>query len=173
MRQMPTRLRTPEVDPLRPRHFLDRSESAPLRDRLIAELEALQSGEEAATWAQRSLPAKNTLTTEDAPLVEAAFAVRVALFNDREPAVDRAEGPLAQPKGLPGQILDHAQSPAAIHDLNTVTIPTRRHRLTAKTTRVRDKAHRRFVSAQPCVVCGRHPCDPHHLRCSACGTRPI
>jgi hypothetical protein len=30
--------------------------------------------------------------------------------------------------------------------------------------RVRDKAHRKFVSAQACLVCGRQPSDPHHLR---------
>jgi len=32
--------------------------------------------------------------------------------------------------------------------------------------RYRDKAHLRFVAAQPCLVCGRKPCDPHHLRFS-------
>ena len=36
--------------------------------------------------------------------------------------------------------------------------------LSAKTTRLRDKDHREFVAAQPCVVCGRTPADPHHLR---------
>jgi DNA recombination protein Rad52 len=30
--------------------------------------------------------------------------------------------------------------------------------------RLRDKAHLRHVASQPCLVCGRHPCDPHHLR---------
>ena len=30
--------------------------------------------------------------------------------------------------------------------------------------RLRDKAHLRFVASQPCLVCGRQPCDPHHLR---------
>ena len=30
--------------------------------------------------------------------------------------------------------------------------------------RRRDKSHLRFVAAQPCLVCGRHPSDPHHLR---------
>jgi hypothetical protein len=29
---------------------------------------------------------------------------------------------------------------------------------------VRDKAHVRFVSKQPCLVCGRQPADAHHLR---------
>src|SRR5436190_15176381 len=30
--------------------------------------------------------------------------------------------------------------------------------------RLRDKQHLRFVANQPCLVCGREPCDPHHLR---------
>jgi hypothetical protein len=30
--------------------------------------------------------------------------------------------------------------------------------------RFRDKAHIKFVASQPCLVCGRKPCDPHHLR---------
>jgi hypothetical protein len=30
--------------------------------------------------------------------------------------------------------------------------------------RYRNKAHVRFVAAQPCVVCGRQPSDPHHIR---------
>jgi hypothetical protein len=34
----------------------------------------------------------------------------------------------------------------------------------AEPKRLRDKAHLRFVAAQPCLVCGRQPCDPHHLR---------
>ena len=40
----------------------------------------------------------------------------------------------------------------------------RRGRVAAKTIRLRDKEHRRFVSTQPCVVCGRSPADAHHLR---------
>ena len=30
--------------------------------------------------------------------------------------------------------------------------------------RLRDKAHLKFVALQPCLVCGRQPSDPHHLR---------
>jgi hypothetical protein len=30
--------------------------------------------------------------------------------------------------------------------------------------RRRDKSHLRFVASQSCLVCGRHPSDPHHLR---------
>jgi hypothetical protein len=30
--------------------------------------------------------------------------------------------------------------------------------------RIRDRDHVRFVAQQSCLVCGRKPCDPHHLR---------
>ena len=32
-----------------------------------------------------------------------------------------------------------------------------------KTVRLRDKQHRKFVTRQPCLVCGRVPSDSHHL----------
>src|ERR1700722_16613631 len=47
----------------------------------------------------------------------------------------------------------HARGPAIV-----------RGPVAAKTVRLRDKEHRRFVSAQPCLVCGRTPTDAHHLR---------
>ena len=34
----------------------------------------------------------------------------------------------------------------------------------AEPKRLRDKAHLKFVTSQPCLICGRQPCDPHHLR---------
>jgi Rad52/22 family double-strand break repair protein len=34
----------------------------------------------------------------------------------------------------------------------------------AEPKRLRDKAHLKFVASQPCLVCGRQPSDPHHLR---------
>jgi hypothetical protein len=30
--------------------------------------------------------------------------------------------------------------------------------------RLRDKAHLKFVASQPCLICGKQPSDPHHLR---------
>jgi Rad52/22 family double-strand break repair protein len=34
----------------------------------------------------------------------------------------------------------------------------------AEPKRLRDKAHLKFVASQPCLICGREPSDPHHLR---------
>ena len=30
--------------------------------------------------------------------------------------------------------------------------------------RIRDRDHVRYVAKQPCLICGRQPCDAHHLR---------
>jgi hypothetical protein len=50
--------------------------SAALRDRLLEELAGVDSDDEAARWAYRSLPHKNTLTAADAQAVEAGFVAR-------------------------------------------------------------------------------------------------
>jgi hypothetical protein len=62
---------------------------------------------------------------------------------------------IAQAKGLEAE-----QPPvAAIEEIGTG-----RPLSVGKTIRLRDKDHRKYVSKQPCVVCGRAPSDPHHLR---------
>ena len=40
----------------------------------------------------------------------------------------------------------------------------RRRPISAKTIRLRDKEHCKFVATQPCVVCGRTPTEAHHIR---------
>ena len=39
-----------------------------------------------------------------------------------------------------------------------------RRRVAAKTIRLRDKEHCKFVATQPCVVCGRAPREARHIR---------
>jgi hypothetical protein len=63
--------------------ILGSEQSAVLRERLLAELSGIASGEEAAMWAHRSLPEKNRLTTVDGHTVEQAFQAMIAAFNDR------------------------------------------------------------------------------------------
>jgi hypothetical protein len=41
-------------------------------------------------------------------------------------------------------------------DKSVLTIP--------EPKRLRDKGHLRFVASQACLICGRQPSDPHHLR---------
>jgi hypothetical protein len=58
--------------------------SAVLRDRLVAELEGLSSGDDAAVWAHRSLPEKNKLTPADAQHGAILLLLRLYL-GSREP----------------------------------------------------------------------------------------
>src|SRR5262249_11129758 len=61
-----------------PTRLLDLDASAALRDRLVAELNDLRSGEQAATWGLQALAAKNTLLPADARRVESSFQVQLA-----------------------------------------------------------------------------------------------
>jgi hypothetical protein len=126
--------------------------STQLRDRLLGELSDLQSSDEAANWAKRSLPAKNTLILADAQLVEDGFLIKIAALEEARPA-EPAEA--AQNRNPP---TTNTQESLPTGSRNG------RGRIAAKTIRLRDKDHRKFVSSQPCLVCGRSPADAHHLR---------
>jgi hypothetical protein len=104
------------------------------------------------------LPAKNTLTTDHAQSVEAAFQVKLTSLGDF--------GDLPGDAQMPGEGQPDYSEPAA--EKTSVALQevsgAGHGRVAAKTIRLRDKDHRKFVSRQPCVVCGRTPVDPHHLR---------
>jgi hypothetical protein len=60
-----------------------------------------------------------------------------------------------------------ADDVAAPIQLQTAAAPARidKSELTfGEPRRIRDKAHLKFVAAQPCLVCGRSPADAHHLK---------
>jgi len=145
---------------------LTSEQSAILRDRLLNQLAAIGSADEAASWAQRNLPAKNTLTATDAKIVEERFRDRISTIGDGQ-APDGTT-PAGTPDGLAPD-----PPPLAVPDKNlTSHKPSteakkrsrgRAARALGKTVRLRDKGHRRFVLRQPCLVCGRVPSDPHHL----------
>ncbi len=59
--------------PRQPKPVLAAEPSAALRDQLLAEIAGLNHSDDLALWAHRRLPAKNTLTAEDARAVEAAY----------------------------------------------------------------------------------------------------
>jgi ERF superfamily len=127
-------------------------ESATLRERLVAELSAINSADDATTWAHRNLPIKNSLTVEDAQIVEAQFKARLSTISDGV----TAERPL---NAGPDEVVVSA-SPLAT---DTHQKPSTVARALGKTVRLRDKDHRKFVTRQPCLVCGRVPSDSHHL----------
>ena len=126
---------------LSPSKSLGPEQSTALRDRLVAELKDLKSGEEAAHWAHRILGAKNSLPRADAEYVEQAFQATLTTF-----AGSNADEPTQQ----------QTKRRSVIIDKSILAIPAPR--------RVRDREHVKSVAKQPCLICGRIPTDAHHLR---------
>jgi hypothetical protein len=126
----------------------------------------VRSADQAAEWAQRTLPVKNMLTVGDARLVEQAFRSRMGAFDSAALGSEAASGPTAVTAGPPAELgaplgrrnkrVQSACSESAGIDKRALSIPEPR--------RLRDKAHVKFISKQPCLVCGRQPADAHHLR---------
>jgi hypothetical protein len=145
-----------------PKPVLAPDQSASLRDRLLAELGGLKSADEAATWAYRGLAAKNTLAAADAQAIEERFQVRLSAFGAGHPddgPSDTASVPSAERTDQPDA--GASETASATQGKSRAN---RGIRALGKTVRLRDKDHRKFVSRQPCLVCGRVPSDSHHLR---------
>jgi ribosomal protein L44E len=155
------------------RSFLGEQLSASLRESLIEQMAAINSADEAAAWARRSLPAKNTLTAADARMVEQRFQAKLAEIGDAgdagEAREESEEAAARLPHAVPAQSMVSADSADAVRSENAAAAAGKRSRSRTavgplrKTVRRRDKAHRKFVLRQPCLVCGRVPSDPHHL----------
>jgi hypothetical protein len=151
-----------------PRIVLATDQSEALRERLVAELSDLNSPDEAADWVQKNLPVKNTLTPADAETVEDSFRQRLATIEEGQVSATGASAsaiganaiviPCDEPNLAQGQGFDALEVAAP---QTTIVQP---RRVTAKTIRLRDKEHCRFVATQPCVVCGRTPAEAHHIR---------
>jgi hypothetical protein len=127
--------------------MLEPSASVALRDRLITELSAISSSEEAANWAHRVISLKNTLSAIDSGHVEQVFQSKLATFGTARFSAVAAETRADRRK--------KRREDSAI-DKGGLALPTPR--------RIRDREHVKSVSKQPCLICGRHPADAHHLR---------
>ena len=165
------------------RAALSAEDLAALRDRLVADIEDIRSADEGAEWVHKNFERKNTLSDRDAGLVEACFRVKLAAIEastsevEVQPAVALAvdpsietaaeKGPDENASGVVGGLLndDHAFENA---DPAPIILPVARRgryrRVVAKTIRLRDKLHCRYVTTQPCIVCGRIPSEAHHIR---------
>ena len=156
----PSRVR--KAYPTASKPILGSVQSAELRERLLAELSRLTSGEDAAIWAHRSLPEKNRLTAADAQTVELAFQARMAAFTTNVDEFDQRPARVERPEVSPGTLPDPSRvsgrkRPRAKRiDKSALALPEPR--------RIRDRDHVRYVAKQPCLICGRRPSDPHHLR---------
>jgi hypothetical protein len=145
--------------PRKAKPLLAAGPSAALCDQLVAEIRELADAEDLALWAHQKLPAKNSLTTDDARAVEAAYLAVLARNRDTDGA----------PAQIPGPSLDLTLN--GTEQGSAVDSPGDRQPLTSeklsplrKSIRRRNKAHLALVAAQPCLLCQRSPCDAHHLR---------
>jgi hypothetical protein len=128
--------------------------SASLQAELLREIQGLKSGDDAARWAQRRLAAKNQLSATDAQQVEEVFAAKLAVIPAQTEKTDD------ETTGLHDQGSAEKSSPTQI-DKSVLMLPELR--------RLRDRDHIRHVIKQPCLICGRQPSDPHHLRFAQSG----
>ena len=149
---------------------------------------------QAADWARKVLAAKNSLTAVDAGLVEAAFErdspywpqrpmqatsqaaiepataqpaaqtmpISAARSRSRVDAIGRSSTTADHPEAIPPSRVSGTPATAVQHrsargiDKSVLTI--------AEPRRYRSKEHLRFVATRACLICGRKPSDPHHLR---------
>jgi hypothetical protein len=139
--------------------ILEASQSAELRDKLIAEIAGVTSPEGAATWAKQALAAKNSLTATDAGLVESAFEGKLSNISSSDPASRGKED--ARTAGIDGG--QNVGVAAGVGPDRGISIDKSTLAIAAP-RRYRNREHLRFVMQQPCLVCGRKPSDPHHLR---------
>jgi hypothetical protein len=172
-----------------PSILLSSDDSITLRKRLIAELMGLTQSDALTHWAKRSLPLKNQLVPVDAQAVETSFAAKLAELNGDVSPLDTAQSGTFSAAG--GKIDPAAENggslPATKKRTATRQFNGRVSRAKAdgqdqagdgetsgaaalpiiplsKPLRVRHRDHLKFVSAQPCLACGRTPSDAHHLR---------
>jgi hypothetical protein len=108
-------------------------------------------------------------------MIEAAFRDRMKMLEPEaypeKPAVSDLAGP-------PAGIIDPAQVALPLNAAEVASgrgPPTDAEQPQSKPSaedqaqaerprRYRDKTHLRFVADHACIVCGRQPCEPHHLR---------
>ncbi|HYU45815.1 MAG TPA: ERF family protein [Terriglobales bacterium] len=147
------------------RTILEPETSAEVRDRLVREIVKLPSEEAAGQWASKVLPIKNTLISHDARLIETAFAFRISAFREvtSEPE-PRESGPGSTTKADPDPVKPHTQAVAS----DPQELSSRRIDQSVlpfgETRRLRDKDHLKYVASRACVICGRQPSEPHHVR---------
>ena len=128
-------------------------DSAALCKQLLGELTQLTSAEQAAGWAQRTLPTKDRLTQADAHRLELGFALVLSRFDDAKAI-----------KTVQGQTCAGTSVAPGAADARTAQASPGKRPVAPKSIRLRDPEHRKFVARQPCLICGRQPCDAHHLR---------
>jgi hypothetical protein len=168
-------------------------QSAERRDQLVDQIQGWVSLETLQAKSIDLLKAKNCLQSADAKAIETAFQLKMAaleataIANDAAPSnatkaesqlvkVSRScvEAPRRKPRGTAEPVAHNDPESARTTRMAARKTPNGKsvfHIAIDKSLltigeprRHRDKAHLRFVASQPCLICGRSPSDPHHLR---------
>jgi hypothetical protein len=172
----PAANRNESRNPRTSKPFLDASVSASVRDRLVSEVSRLEAADSVVEWASRNLDAKNSLLATDAVSVDDAFHNRMRVLQPEVYPPPKAPVlPSDAPESSPDPELAESAQPASLEagpqdQKRTKPNPSAlRFELagsgpSVKPHRARDKDHLRFICKQPCTVCGRTPCEAHHLR---------
>ena len=111
------------------------------------EIEQLEDSEALASWAQQALPLKNQLSKADAQAVEEAFSAKMSRLGNLQSAAPKDQ----KENGYGNQSFE---IDAGKQTVNVICKPVRE----------RDREHLKFVASQPCLICGRAPSDPHHIK---------
>jgi hypothetical protein len=115
---------------------------------LLQEIDGIASADLAEAWAREALATKKHLVVADATRVEEAFEQKVAALAPSE--VSGATRPEALGGPSTGSLDQSTLDESAL--------------AISKPRRYRNKEHLRYVARQACLICGRQPSDPHHLR---------
>jgi hypothetical protein len=133
---------------------LNPERSAALREKMLTELGKITSADLTAAWARAALIAKNSLSAADANLVENAFERRLSELASSDSAAHSNDGSSVLQEAVTPENTEADRAKAIDKSMLTVAAPRR----------YRNRDHLRYVMQQPCLVCGRKPSDPHHLR---------
>jgi hypothetical protein len=107
--------------------------------------------------AQAELPAKNRLVAADAKGLEEAFEQKLSGLSSAPEDENLAAKSTATADASPRKdslAVENATPRGIDKSLLAIAAPRR----------YRNREHLRYVARQPCLVCGRKPSDPHHLR---------
>jgi hypothetical protein len=155
--------------------------SAKLRDAMLAELNELGTSDDAARWAKRRYPDKTTkLNAADAAMIDQVFKTKIISFaaHDAAGGLEKRHGNGSSRDDMPSKEArsDCAEVGVSAADpsdaratsgagRSSLALPVDKSGLAfPEPRRIRDREHLRYVALQACLVCGRKPCDAHHLR---------
>lgn len=138
--------------------IINPEQSAALRDKLLAEIGNIASAGLAANWAREALAAKNKLTTPDAKHVEDAFEQRLSELASTGTTLSQDDASAMAEADVQERGWTATTGPDLYAGIDKSVLAV------AAPRRYRNREHLRSVARQPCLICGRKPSDPHHLR---------